>query len=264
MPALNTSGDRCQRADVRRRLREWFSGSPGRHLLGAELEEIGRVLPDLFGYHLLQIGRLGDVDMLEASRVRNRMQLEMDPDVRGGDYPSFHGWAHALPVASDSIDVLLLPHVLEFEGNPHQTLREAERVLVPEGHVLVTGVNPWGFMGLWRLVLGRRALVPWQGHFRSLARIKDWLALLGFDILSTRTFFFRPPFRNENLMERLRPLDRLGARYWPYLGGGYLVLGRKRVTTLTPIRPRWRSHRSLVPGGVAEPTARTHHVHRSR
>lgn len=242
---------------VRRGLHGWFAQMPGRLVMEAEAQLVASVLPNLFGYHLLQVGSPGDADLSQSSRIRNRVLLATDQAVCVQEAAAVCGHATALPVASDCLDVLLLPHVLEFEVNPHETLREAERVLVPEGHVVITGFNPWSLFGGRRLVPGARRHVPWYGSFLGLTRIKDWLALLGFDIVVTRCFFFRPPFANEGVMERLHLFDTLGGRFWPYLGGLYLVVARKRVITLTPIKPRWRSRRSLVTTGLAEPTARS-------
>ncbi len=244
--------------ETRTQLRAWFASPPGQRLLLAEMEQMGRVLPNLFGYHLLQVGSLGDVDMLSASRVRNRLLLDVDGDSRAsGVAASIRACADALPVASDSVDVVVLPHLLEFDANPHEALREVERVLVPEGHLVISGFNPWSFMGLWRLAASRKRGAPWNGRFLSLTRLKDWLALLGFDIVDTETYLFCPPFSNDSVVEKLQLLDTLGKRLWPYLGGAYVVVARKRVVTLTPIKPDWRPERKLVAAGWAEPTTRS-------
>ncbi len=249
---------------TRYQLRAWFSTPPGRCFLSDELDQMAGVLPNLFGYHLLQIGLLGDSDLVAASRILNRQVLDVDGRGGSGRGVSVQACAGALPVASDSVDVVVLPHLLEFDANPHEALREVERVLVPEGHVVISGFNPWSFMGLWRMAGRRRRGAPWNGHFFSLTRIKDWLALLGFDIVQTEAFFFRAPFRNERIIERSRSLDTLGKRFWPYLGGGYMVVARKRVVTLTPIKSAWRPERKLVTARWVEPTTRKRHGHCGR
>ena len=257
---MTDSKQSCAHTATRGQLRAWFATPPGRRLLLAEMEQMGRVLPNLFGYHLLQVGLLGDVDMLSASRVRNRLILDVDGNPgTGGAAASIRACADALPVASDSVDVVVLPHLLEFDASPHEALREVERVLVPEGHLVVSGFNPWSFMGLWRVAARRRHTAPWSGHFLSLTRLKDWLALLGFDIVDTESYLFCPPFRNDRVVERLQVLDTVGKRLWPYLGGAYVIVARKRVVTLTPIKPDWRPERKLVTARWAEPAARYRH-----
>ena len=182
--------------------------------------------------------------------------LQVDGESGQAGYPRLVASPDALPVASDSIDVLVLPHILEYAPRVHDALREAERVLLPEGHLLILGFNPWSLFGLWRLVVARRRRAPWKGQFFGLSRLKDWLALLGFDVISTDGYFFRPPLGSEGVMRRLVPLEKAGRRLWPYFAGAYLVVAKKRVTTLTPLRPRWRPHRHLVPVGVTEPSTR--------
>ena len=216
-----------------------------------ETARLSAILSNLFGYHLLQVGQLGDADLLAGSRITHRVVVgvEADSEARIGLYAR----ADALPLASDSTDVVVLPHTLEFEADPHQVLRETERVLIPEGHVVILGFNPWSLWGLWRLFLRRGAYPPWCGNFRSLTRIKDWLALLGFDTIEEHGYFFRPPLQNVRVMQKLSFMENLGARWWPGLAGCYVLLARKRVATLTPIKPSWRRSR-LVNAGVVEPT----------
>ena len=242
---------------LRRGLHDWFHRIPGRLVLDAEARIFHESLRTLFGYHLLQVGRVGEVDLLSGSRVLQQVVVEVD------DFAVFHessgmaGVPDALPVASDSIDVVVLPHVLEYVAHPHDALREVERVLVPEGHLVVSGFNPLSMFGVWRLVRGRQtATAPWRGQFLSVTKLKDWLALLGFDVVTVRSFFFRPPFRSEGLMRRLLPLEVAGEHLWSYLGGAYVIVAKKRVTTLTPIKPRWAHRRRLVAVGIAEPSTR--------
>jgi SAM-dependent methyltransferase len=156
-------------------------------------------------------------------------------------------------VSSDSLDVLMLPHILEFSEQPHDVLREVERTLVPEGHAVVLGFNPLSLWTLWRWLVGWRGKLPWCGHFITTTRMKDWLSLLGFDVMETQYYFFRPPCQQETILRKLRFLERFGQRFWPIFGGGYVMLARKRVTTLTPIRPRWQPRRKLVTAGLVEP-----------
>ena len=233
-------------------MRDWFTRLPGRWFQAEERAQLRSILPTLFGYHLLQLGDFYSKECLSASRIPHSMVL--DPEVRetlpeGERLRSrIQGEAESLPVASDSLDVLVLPHTLEFSAEPHQVLREVDRVLIPEGHVVIFGFNPWSPWMLWRLLLGWRGKPPWCCRFISPLRMKDWLQLLGFDIVTCRRYFYRPPLNHRGLMRRLRFLDRLGKRWWPVLGGGYVVVARKRVATLTPIKPRWRPRRAQVSG----------------
>jgi SAM-dependent methyltransferase len=243
--------------EARRQLQQWYHSSLGENLQQSEKGMLNQVLPNLFGYHLLQVGRPMESDLLTASRITHRMVMEDVPPLLGLEgNKSFLGHSDQLPVASDCLDVILLPHTLEYVERPHEVLREVERTLIPEGHLLILGFNPWSLFGLRRLFGGWRNQSPWCGHFYSTLRLRDWLALLGFDTVLVEHYFFRPPLQNDGIMRRLSFLDRVGGRFWPPLGGGYLLVAKKRVATLTPIKPRWRSRRSLISVGAAEPTAR--------
>jgi SAM-dependent methyltransferase len=252
---MNVDPESQTRPGLRSRLRAWFSQPLGRTVWAAERQQLDGILANLFGYHLLQVGSLGeDGDLLFASRIPHRVVSDGDP---WADDCIADMWAHpeAMPIDGDSIDVLVLPHALEFAIDAHQVLREAHRMLVPEGHVVVIGFSPWSLWGVWRLVLGRRGSMPWCGRFFSATRVKDWLALLDFEPVLSRHFFFRPPLKRIGVMNRLGFVERLGRRWWPMLSGVYVLVAKKRVATLTPIKPRWRPKRSLL-GGLAEPTTR--------
>jgi SAM-dependent methyltransferase len=238
-------------------LRNWYQQRLGQRLLRSERRELDRVLPNLFGYYLLQVGSPVDTGLCTRSLIPNRMLLESHVSNKAASQatkPQIHAYAHALPIANDSVDVVLLVHTLEFEQDPHQVLREADRVLVPEGHIVLLGFNPFSPWGLWRLLVSRWSSPPWSGQFRSSRRIRDWLSLLGYDITVSHSLFFRPPVRHQGVMRRLKVLERLGRRLWPFAGAVYLVVARKRMVTMTPIRPRWRPGRSLVGTGLVKPS----------
>jgi len=237
----------------RDRLRDWFKLPLGQRLAAREKEELDKVLVNLFGFHLLQVGFLLSEDMLSASRILHRVVVDGDPN-ETATLLALYGQPDALPVESDSVDVVVLHHTLEFEANPHGVLREVERILVPEGRVVILGFNPWSWWGFRRL-LRRRSGPPWCGRFRSAWRMRDWLSLLGFDHELSRWFFFRPPVQNEGIMRRLEVLERAGERWWPFWGGAFLVVGKKRVSTMTPIKPKWSPNGSLIDPRIVKPTA---------
>ena len=304
------------RSDQRRSLARWFGESPGRLVAAAEADVLGDVLPDLFGYYLLQIGRFDGVDWLGSSRILNRAVVDIDaaasvtapgdaaaakavaalepgsPELNARDlaladsaawqqlpridqslpsalpaercerYPLVRGDADALPFDSDSVDVVLLPHTLEFTARPHDALREAQRVLVAEGHLVLCGFNPWSWLGCSARLPGRT--VPWRAQWLTASRARDWLQVLGFELLSTHRCFYRPLLGRESLMAKLSFLERLGQRagnnhLWAlaqHVAGVYVIVARKRVTTLTPIRARWRPRARLAGVGLAGPSAR--------
>ncbi|OQW92973.1 MAG: hypothetical protein BWK79_13605 [Beggiatoa sp. IS2] len=226
----------------------WFRTTLGQRLLKAEVEVLQRILPHLFGFHLLQIGGMGQGILLESSRIRHRCIVNHQIiETLQPPYSQVCSEWSLLPFAQDSVDVVVLPHLLEFAENPHEVLREVERILIPEGHLIILGFNPLSWWGVLRWFLGKRAGVPWCGQFLSAFRVKDWLALLGFDLTEQSTFFFTPPFQRNCCID-YQFLEFVGNRLAWNFGAVYVLVARKRVTLLTPLKPKWHEPQQLVSG----------------
>jgi SAM-dependent methyltransferase len=222
------------------RLGEWFSTPLGCYLLQRERAYFDRVVADIFGYNALQCG-LTHVDLLAASRIPSRWRVGLGGPV------ALRTDVRDLPVAANTIDLVLLPHVLEFSDDPHQILREVVRVLVPEGQVIIAGFNPRSLLGLKRLLPRHRRELPWRGRFINLPRLKDWLSLLSFDVVGGRMQGYAPPFSQEHWLRRFGFMDSAGDRWWPFGGGVYLLQAVKRVRGMRVITPSWRP--ALAPSG---------------
>lgn len=233
----------------------WYQTRLGQTLSQQERELLGNTLADLFGYYLLQIGRLDEQNWLDSSRVSHCEVMDIAELDNAGQKPAFRGLPEHLPVKSDCIDVLILPHVLEYSQHPHTVLREVERILIPEGHVVLLVFNPFSLWRFWQWLPGLRHKIPWCGRFLSTARIKDWLALMGFDVVRIQGYFFRPALQQLPVMQRLSFIERLGVRFWPFFGAANLIVARKRVMTLTPLGRSWTRPRPAIvrPAGLAEP-----------
>jgi len=248
------SASTCEKSpqELHAALREWFAHGPGARLLDAEREVLAHLSEDVFGYHLVQVQDYGHaLDAFAACPVKHRSVLD-----RGGGAAGISAYAASeqLPLDGDSVDLVVLPHTLDFAIDPHQVLREAERVLIPEGRVLIVGFNPFSLWGLWRGALRWRGDVPWCGRFLSYRRIVDWLVLLGFDVETSRVCAFAPPLRSDVWAGRLERTTGLGRRLWPMLAGVYVVRAVKRVSTVRPVRTTWSSLRVLRPRAIEPST----------
>lgn len=232
----------------------WFARSPGRSLLAVESHALRAVWPRLFGKVAVQLGGVGTIDMLEACNAPQRVLLSL-PGVPVGSAGRVYGTVEELPFDARSVDLMLLPHTLEFSEDPHQVLREVSRVLTPEGHAVILGFNPFSLWGLWRLAARRQRAMPWSGHFLQLNRLKDWFKLLGFELVQGSMLYYRPPLHSETSMDRLRFLEKAGDRWWPMAGAVYLLVAKKRVLGMTPLRPEWRTTRAFG-RAVARPALR--------
>jgi SAM-dependent methyltransferase len=233
----------------------WLHTAPGRYLLNWEQDRLDHAVTDAFGFHALQLG-LAELDGLRANRMPHRWvasdslhvpeALAMPPpaDPMLSTQPphepvALHCEFDALPFPDASIDLVVLPHALELARDPHHTLREVERVLVPEGRVVIAGFNPASLWGLRQqagrvrrsMGFGRDKSLYLPGGAESIGywRLRDWLRLLGFEVEAGRFGCWRPPFTSETWLARYEWMDRVGDRWWPVLGAVYFVVAVKRV-----------------------------------
>lgn len=226
-------------------LADWLDGDLGRHVLAAERTLLETKLPGLYGFHLMQLGISDRVRLYDSSMIRHKFALGRFADSRG---PSACAEPEHLPIEPDSVDVALLHHVLEYSAQPHQLLREAARVVVPHGHLLIVGFNPWSLFGL-------RAAATRRG-------VKDWLALLDFAVDDVQCGFHSLPLDHAPTLSRLARIERAAARWSLPCGGVYLIHARKQLSPLTPVRPllrRVRPRLGSVP--LATPSARDITIH---
>lgn len=215
----------------------WFESTLGQHLLSREQQKYNAAVGDVFGFYAVQVG-VPQINCLENSRIPNIIYANKD----------LHCDSDYLPFSESCIDLLCLPHVLEFSENPHQTLREAARVLVPEGYLMLTGFNPLSIWGV-KSLLAKEHAYPWHGQFFSLSRIKDWLALLGLEFIEAEFSCYEPPINDEKWLKRFAFMDKVGTNWWPAMGGQYFILAKKRVVNMTLLKPNWK-RRTLKSGLV--------------
>jgi SAM-dependent methyltransferase len=224
-------------------LHDWFSEPLGTYLLERERAWLDTVVPDIFGYHAIQLG-LPQFDLLRESRIVHRVSVA--PAAVGSETgevkPHVFAQFHELPFDTQSVDLCVMPHVLEFTEQPHEILREVDRVMRPEGRILIIGFNPWSLFGLRRLWSSQG--YPWQGQFVSLIRMKDWLQLLGFEPSSGKLACYIPPCDTTVWQQRWQFLERAGDRWWGVSGGVYMLEAIKRVQGMRLITPAWTEQKA--------------------
>lgn len=215
----------------------WFSTPQGAYVLDWERAQFDSAVDDVFGFRALQIG-LPEVDFLRQNRISWRFSLALEPGA------TVAADALQLPLESQSLDLVALPHVLEGHHNPHDVLREAERVLRPEGQIVISGFNS---LSLWRV---RQIFSfhdddpPWDCRFIGLMRLREWLRVLGFELNGGMFGCYAPPFRDKLWLERFGFMEKAGARWWPIAGGIYVVRAIKRVHGMRIVTPAWRQERA--------------------
>jgi SAM-dependent methyltransferase len=228
---------------------EWFEGPLGARVLREEAALAPLALDDVFGFELLQVGAWGPArHLLDGARTQHTTLVspELAPGV------TLCAPLDSLPFRSDSIDAIFLPHTLELVEDPYAVLREAERVLCAEGCLMICGFNPfsgWGIRRAFAHRVGSPAFPPQAERLLSERRLRDWVALLGFDVDSVYGYLGLLPTKGR------RPRTQEFQPRSSWTAGAYLLKARKRVQTMTMVRPR-RRVRQRVLVAAAEPTSK--------
>ncbi|MBP7354254.1 MAG: methyltransferase domain-containing protein [Comamonas sp.] len=253
-------------SETNRVVHPWNATASGQYLLDWEQQRCDEAVSDIFGYHSLQWG----MPMLQGLRT-NRMphrwlalespeQAAWCPLAAQGDgtapqdsprwTPAFYADFRALPLADACMDLLILPHTLELSPDPHATLREVARVLMPEGKVLIFGLNPWSLWGAQHAL--ERPAEDAANATRGIAylRLRDWLRLMELEIEAVDFGAFTPHVQQLRWQQRWDWMNRVGAKTWPILGAVYCVVAIKRVQGMRLLEPGWRTRRANAPGAV--------------
>ncbi len=244
---------------------KWLQSPPGKYILNWEQRCFDQIVVDVFGFYAVQVG-LPQINTLAENRMPlHALLIESSDREKHPNQFNWHqieGHSSALPFASESIDLLVLPHVLEFAADPHQVLREAERVLRPEGRLIISGFNPaslWGARQYLSRLIGSPYL-PRDGQFISLIRVKDWLQLLNFSLDRGHFGCYKLPLTKESSMARMDFLELAGNRWWPIFGAIFVVsaikrhpgmrligqIQTKRISAIPQLSPATESHQNLV------------------
>jgi len=260
-------------------MHHWTDSALGHYLLEWEQQRFDEAVADIFGYHALQLG-LPQLQGLRGNRMPHRWLalegLDPVPDAKAGTVaqaaavrvsqaqppaeetqnfaplmPALRTAPEALPFAEASLDLLLMPHTLEASNDPHAALREAARVLVPEGRLVISGLNPSSLLGLQRRVERSAGYLPDLSLGVGYWRLRDWLRLLSFEIEAVQFGCYRPATQSEKWLSRWQFMEGLGHRCWPVMGGVYCVVAVKRVQGMRMMSPSWR--KSSVPVGMKAP-----------
>lgn len=230
-------------------LKLWLASEQGRYVIEWEKRKIAPLVADAFGFNAIQIG-LPEVDFLAENRIPLKIRIGdiqlIAPTAQAGEPPKLDRIdlvceLPELPFASSSIDLIVLTHALEFHPHPHHLLREVERVLIPEGKLVIAGFNPFSLWGIRRRMPRCSEIGPWNGQFISLPRLKDWLALLNLETDRGHFGCYAPPFRRAEWLTRFSWMEKAGDRWWPLGAGVYLIRAVKRVHGMRLVMPNWKS-----------------------
>lgn len=250
-------------------LQEWYASALGQSILAQLDQHLSIILPAVFGYQGLQLGSLGSsTSFLEKAGIHRTLLLDSPASLPAGDaasgsasqLPHLSADVLNLPIANDVMKIVVLPHTLDFCNDPYQVLREADRVLTADGHMVIIGFSPWSQFGLRRSAIRWQRSVPWNGSFYTRSRVTDWLSVLNYRVHDSQAFFLRPPLQSAKILERLKLLEK-NQRWLGLLGGLYLLHVRKQTLPVTPAKRAWLPQRQRIRVGsfvrVREPGAAT-------
>ncbi len=234
-------------------IQQWFHSDLGKLIYQSEKENVEKVLESCFGLYILQFSSVLNSSLLESARIHKKCIINCYYDANNQtDYISEF---ESLAIKSNSVDTVVLFHTLEFSSEPHQILREVDRVLVAGGKLIIVSFNPFSLFGLWRfflrlqaIVTKKNAILPCDTKFIAYYRIKDWLSLLGFSIDEKLMAFVRPPINNAKILQKFSFMEEVGERYWPFISSSFILLATKQMSTLTPVRKTWLINKKQTVG----------------
>ncbi len=219
----------------------------GNHLLHEEQHLLAHLLHRHFGKHALLIGVPRQHTLLNATTAPyHSLASPLVNHHKENKFNQIESDLHELPLLTGSVDLVILPHMLEFIDNPRQLLSEACRIVKPEGLIAIIGFNPYSMWGLKKIMVKHKS-VPWSANSINANQIKNWLHLADFAMEKHAFAFFRPPVNHPTTFQRLHFFERIGKKCFPKLGGIYIILARAKVIPLTPIKMKWKQHLSNIP-----------------
>jgi len=230
---------------------DWLSGPLGQTLLQEEQANFQKLLKDQHFSVGLTVGESAYQPLTQdIAMVRQIIVSACAPEKPMNDLAIAE--AESLPVMPNNIDLLVLPHTLDFTQKPHRVLREANHCLRAEGRLVIIGFNPFSLWGL-RQLFSLRQHAPWSGRFRPMWKVMDWLRLLNYKVTARQYCVYRLPIKERKLYKHFKFLRILLSWLFPFFGGVYIIVARKRVLGLTPLRPRWKKLTKALSNGTVNP-----------
>ncbi len=259
LPRLLKPFQQIQGRNVHGLLADWFNTTLGSEVITQEKLLLEQLLPSMFGYYLVQSGVGAPQFIVGSSTIQRKLYFCETPQY-SDQYRCVCSALDDLALATESVDVAVLHHSLDFQSSPHRTLKEMSRAIIPGGKIVIIGFNPWSLWGIARFILSQSHRVPWSGNFISPYRLSDWLKLLDFQVEGYESAVHSLPTAHNRTRKLFNWINFLGKRIWRQKGGVYVLVATKQVSTLTPIKSRFKSVRDTLVNipltGIANPSTR--------
>lgn len=215
----------------------WSRTDLGRYIIDQESEQINQIINRVPGIRILQLGALRGAKWLNLNRNFQSFVLDI-PDRCGSDC-NVYGNFESLPFSTESMDVVILRHTLEATKNPQEVLHEAERILSPDGYLVILGFNPYSLIGVLRFAEKYSETGEWKGSSLSIGRIKDWFAVLGLDLIEEKRVKLSRKVIKDECGKKFKFLGALADYSLSVQSGVYILMGRKRIIPLSLQKTSW-------------------------
>ncbi len=229
-------------------INDWYHSVLGQNLAKDIAVSLADSVSQCFGYYAVQIGCANlAADVVYKSRVRHQFVIDaMQADVLARQ--------EQLPIANDSVDLVVAAHCLSYSEHPHALLREIDRIMVPEAKLIIIEMNPFSVWGLRHALQGWLEKMPWTGRMFSQKRLYDWLTILGFKKMQVIKTHYHLPIQFKTQNSLAHGLSKAMKRWLPSLSAVNILIYEKAVTPMTPIKSLWNN--TLLKGGrVVSPYA---------
>lgn len=214
----------------------WYRSQLGQSVLYTEKHAMKKWLKACFGYYAIQVGGPSTFHLIShcPASLHSRFSPDCSPCT----------WGHAvvsdlerLPLAPDSVDLIVLHHTLEYAHHPQHALQAAFDALMPEGRLFIWGFNPHSLWGMYKLA-GQLPPILHHGQWHYISTVIHWLNQFNMQIETHKYCFFRPPVRSAYHLQKWLFLESVGQLAFPWGGALYLLIARKRVLHVTPLKTR--------------------------
>ncbi len=229
---------------------DWYQQEPGTNLLKAERHLLNEWLPRLFGENLLQVGGPADTSFTSTSPIRHQVRITPSPPTTSKDMTTIIAQLIQFPIKPRSIDVVLLPHALEFLADPLETLQAIKSILIPEGYCLILLFNPISLWGITSLM--NKKIYPRGTSLQFLANYKRLIKQAELTIIDQKSIYFRPPNKSKIKQHRFLFMEGIGQMCWPNCGASTLFVTQKKIFGTTPMKEKWGTSKETFSGDIIE------------
>ncbi|THB65674.1 MAG: class I SAM-dependent methyltransferase [Gammaproteobacteria bacterium] len=234
----------------------WKKSSLATIINHTEKQAVNNAINSIPGIRILQIGVFNENEHLSVNRKND--YFIMDPFDNPSSKVTIVASPRDLPFQNETIDIVILLHTLEFSNNPQQALHEAERVLCPDGHIIVIGFNPLSIAGIKSLMPFQKSHYPWCGKYLSCKRVSEWFAVLGMEIMREQKYINNTQFNIGLKFCRWNKISDYTDNLLSCFGQIYIIMARKKLYPMSLLRSRWlKRKRKIITGGVVQPSPKS-------